>query len=177
MSQAYIGEIRMLPYTFVPVGWALCDGATLSVQAQTALFAVIGNVFGGDGKTTFQLPNLIGRTPMHCGAGQGLTPRTFAATGGDATVTLGLSQIPSHTHTLSGDDIAGTLGAPAGNTYASRDQKNKRFEANPLPANMVAMGANALAPAAGQGQAHSNLQPYQAVKHFICLEGVFPARN
>lgn len=176
MSQAFFGEIRLLPYTYAPRDWAWCNGQTMYVQQNTALFAVIGNAFGGNGQTTYLLPNLQGVTPMHSGTGPGLTTRNFASTGGDTTVPLNLTQIPGHTHTLYGDDVVGTQGTPSATVYPSRDKANKRFEPNPVSSNMVTMGSNALAPAGGS-QPHSNVQPSLVVNHCICIQGMFPSRN
>lgn len=176
MSQAFVGEIRMLPYTFAPMGWAWCNGQLLNVQTNMALNAVIGFVFGGDGRTNFNLPNLQGLTPMHAGSGAGLTPRTFASTGGAAVASVSFGQMPNHTHTINGDDVPGNQGVPSSTTYTSRDKFNARYKTTPNPATMVAMGGGTLA-VAGGGQSHNNVQAYQVVNHCICLEGIFPTRN
>jgi microcystin-dependent protein len=178
MSQAFFGEIRLLPYTYAPRGWAWCNGQLLNIQQNQVLYAVIGNVFGGNGQTTFALPNLQGLTPMHFGQGPGLYPHAFAKTGGEASVQLSLNQLPKHSHTLYGADVVGTQGTPSANAYPSRDRLNKRFEPNPAQQNMVAMSSLSL-PLAGPAAAlpHENRQPYLVVNHCICIEGAFPARN
>lgn len=176
MSQAFVGEIRMLPYTFAPMGWAWCNGQQLNVQSNQALYAVIGYVFGGDRSTVFNLPNLQGLTPMHAGAGAGLTPRAFASTGGATVASLNMNQMPNHTHTVNGDNVQGNQGTPSGTVYPSQDNFNAHYKTTPDPTKIVAMGGNALA-LAGGGQSHNNVQAYQVVNHCICLEGVFPMRN
>lgn len=175
MSQAFTGEIRLLPYKFVPAGWAWCDGQILNVNQFAALFSILGVTYGGNGQTNFGLPNLMARSPMGCGSGPGLTPRAWGAYGGSGTTSLSVNQMPEHSHTLYGDDVAGTQGSPSGQTYPSRDQLNKRYESNPLPANMVAMGTDSLADA-GDGYAHENRQPWLVVHHCICLNGEYPVR-
>ncbi|MDD5058037.1 MAG: tail fiber protein [Sideroxydans sp.] len=177
MSQAFVGEIRMLPYTFPPMGWAWCNGQQMSIQTSAALYAVIGFIFGGDQRNYFNLPNLQGLTPMHAGSGSGLTPRAFASTGGAAVASITLSQMPNHTHTISGDNKSGTQGTPSSAVYPAKDQSNPHYKLAPSPATMVAMGVGALAAAAGGAQSHNNVQSYQVVNHCICLEGVFPMRN
>lgn len=175
MSQAFCGEIRLLPYTYAPTGWAWCNGQSMNVQSNQMLFAIIGNAFGGNGQTTFSLPNLQGVTPIHYGSGTGLTPRSFASTDGVITAPVSLAQIPNHTHTLNGADVVGTQGTPSSTTYPSRDKVNKRFVTAPAVPDIV-MGQNALA-SVGGGQEHNNVQPYQVVNHCICIYGVYPSRN
>ena len=100
MSEAYVGEIRIFAGTFAPTGWALCNGQILAISQNTALFSLLGTTYGGNGTTTFALPNLQGRAPMHWGTGPGLTPRSLGEVGGAATVTLLSTQMPAHTHTM-----------------------------------------------------------------------------
>jgi microcystin-dependent protein len=178
MSQAFIGEIRLLPYTYAPRGWAWCYGQIMNIGQNPALFSILGKTFGGDGTSTFALPNLMGLTPMHSGTGIGLHQRVFGKTGGEVSVPLNLSQFPSHNHTLSGADVVGTQGTPDANVYPSRDKLNKRFEPNPNPSNMVTMSSLSLSPA-GPAAAlpHENRQPYLVVNHCICMDGEYPVRN
>lgn len=173
MSQAFTGEIRLLPYTFAPLDWAWCNGQLLSVNQYAALYSILGKTFGGDGVINFGLPNLQARTPMGAGNGSGLTPRAWSATGGNGTASLSVNQLPAHTHILNGDNVPGTQGAPSAQAYQSQDAQNKRYEPNPVASNMVQMGVQSLA-SSGGGQPHENRQPWLAINHCICLNGQYP---
>src|SRR5690606_27580514 len=118
MADAYIGEIRIFAGNFAPKGWAFCNGQLMSIAQNTALFSILGVQYGGDGKTTFALPNLMGGTVMNQGTGQGLTPRTIGQTVGSPTVTLLTTEIPPHTHIPQGIDSAGNSSDPTGKTWA-----------------------------------------------------------
>lgn len=167
MSDQFIGEVRLFPGDFAPQGWAFCDGQLLQISQNTALFAVLGTTYGGDGRTTFGLPNIQGRAPMHPGNGPGLTPRRLAETGGVETVTLSDSQMPSHTHQLVGDGNDGDSTNPQNNYIGTG---NQLF--NP-PAALGAMESQSL-PDAGGGQPHNNMHPYLTLNFIIALEGDFP---
>src|SRR5947209_668234 len=119
MSEPFIGEIRIVGFSFAPVGWALCDGQVLAISQNTALFSLLGTTYGGDGRSTFALPNLQGRVPMHQGAGAGLSPRALGETGGAEAVTLTTAQIPQHRHPLNATAAAHTSGAPTGHVLAA----------------------------------------------------------
>jgi microcystin-dependent protein len=169
MSEPFIAEIRMVPFNFAPRGWALCNGQLIPISQNTALFSLIGTFYGGDGRTTFALPNLQGAAPMHQGQGPGLTPRVLGETGGSETVTLLPTQIPAHTHPLTGSgDDANTL-SPAGASPAVAGVPQYRPDQN------TAMAPGALGTAGG-GQPHNNLQPYLTVNFVIALQGIFPPR-
>jgi microcystin-dependent protein len=166
----YIGEIRIFAGNFAPRGWALCNGQILSIAQNTALFSLLGTTYGGNGQTTFALPDLQGRLPMHPGNGPGLTPRTLGETSGTETVTLILNQIPSHTHQPRASTEDANSATPLNATWA--------LASNPMyrPDDGVAMAPNALAQA-GSGQPHNNLQPYLVVNFIIALQGVYPPRS
>jgi microcystin-dependent protein len=166
---AYIGEIRIFAGNFAPGGWALCNGQLLPIAQNTALFSLLGTMYGGNGMTTFALPDLRGRFPMHAGNGPGLTPRTQGQAVGAATVTLNAAQLPPHTHQAHPtSDGTATDSHPAGNVFAAGDAEQY---GNAGPAAAIP----ALAPA-GQGLPHNNVSPYLGVNFIIALQGVFPPR-
>ncbi len=167
----FYGEIRMMGFNFAPRGWAFCDGQSVSIYQNSALFSLLGIQFGGDGRSYFNLPDLRGRMPMHRGSGTGLTPRDVGERGGAERVTLTEPQLPSHRHSLlaSGNgagtaDPAGAVPAvAAANVYG--------------PANNLAPMAEAAAGATGEGAAHENLPPFTVVNFCIAMWGVFPSRS
>ena len=173
MSEPFIAEIKIWGTNFAPRGWAFCDGQILPISQHTALFSIVGTIYGGDGRTTLAIPNLKGRTAIHAGRGPGLTERRVGEVGGAANVTLAETQIPNHNHKVAvalapvgGDDDPGgkVLGRSVGASIYT------------AAANPVAMAAEAL-PAVGGGQTHSNQQPYLAINYCIALVGVFPSRS
>ena len=172
MAEAFLGEIRMFAGDYAPYGWAMCDGQVLPIQQYSALYSLLGAQFGGDGRTTFGLPNLRGMAPMHAGAGTGLTPRTQGQTGGAASVTLNTSHVPAHNHTYN----AGTSGK--GNVKPIANNVNT---AAPAEKNIYGAAAGAqmngsmLAPALSGGT-HENRQPYQVLTFIIALTGYYPIR-
>src|SRR5215204_1510650 len=119
MADPFVAEIRIFPFTFAPSGWAFCQGQLLPISQNTALFSLLGTTYGGDGRTTFGLPDLRGRAPMHPGQGVGLTSRDWGQTGGSDTVTLTAAELPSHSHELRGVGTAATSMQPASNLQAS----------------------------------------------------------
>ena len=166
MSQPYIGEIRMVGFNFVPVGWAFCDGSLLSISEYDVLFNLIGTTYGGDGTTNFALPDLRGRIPVHVGTGYVLAQKA-----GTETVTLNLSEIPGHTHALNVQTAAGNKPSPAGGVWAASS-----LEQFTSVTPSTSMASSALTQAGGD-QPHSNLSTYQAVNFVIALFGVYPVQN
>jgi microcystin-dependent protein len=174
MSEPFIGEIIMFGGNFAPRGWALCDGQLLDINQNQALFSILGTTYGGDGRTTFGLPDLRGRVPMHPGSGPGLTTRRLGEKSGAENVTLTTSQIPSHSHqgrvhsgtANSRSPVNNALSGEAGGVTAVFTSENPDSD----------MKSNAIANAGG-GQSHTNIQPYQCVNFIIALVGVFPSRN
>jgi microcystin-dependent protein len=165
----YVGEVRIwAPSNLVPTGWALCNGQILSIGSNTALFQVIGTAYGGDGASTFALPDLRGRVPVQPGQGQGLTNRTRGESGGTESHTLGITHLPGHTHTLRASTANGSSDSPGG-APARNPAGIPQFAAS-ADADLAA-GAVA---SAGGGQPHNNMQPYIAVNHIIALQGMFP---
>ena len=172
MTDQFVAEIRIFPFNFAPPGWAICAGQLLPLTQNTALFSLLGTTYGGDGKSTFGLPDLQGRAPMQPGQGQGLSLRSLGQTGGSDSVQLLVSEIPSHTHAVSGSGGPAILQAPAADRVLGRANNNVYLD---NPANLVAMAPEALGPAGG-GQPHNNLQPYLTLNFCIALQGIFPPR-
>ncbi len=174
MADQFVAEIRIFPFNFPPKGWAWCDGQLMPIPQNTALFSLLGTAYGGDGKSTFALPNLQGRAPMHPGQGPGLSPHDLGETGGTESVTLLESELPAHTHALNGQGSNSNANDPANAVLArpfGGGNLYKTLEGAPL----TTMAGQSLAPA-GSGQPHNNLQPYLAVYFCIALQGVFPQR-
>ncbi|MEC0244591.1 tail fiber protein [Paenibacillus chitinolyticus] len=180
MADAYIGEIRIFAGNFAPRDWAFCNGQLMQIRQFTALFAILGVQYGGDGKNTFALPNLMGRAPMNQGAGQGLTPRIVGQVTGSPTATLLTTEIPSHTHIPQSVNAVGSDTNPSGNFWAQsppegrpgREKQRNLYDATPsVQMNRVIL------PLAGGSQPHNNMQPYLALNYIICLYGDFPPRQ
>ena len=170
MATPFIAEIRMFGFGFAPRNWAFCNGGTLGIQQNQALFSLVGTTYGGNGTTNFMLPNLQGRVPLHSGNGAsspGLTPRALGATGGSETVTLTTQQLAAHNHPATGSSAAATLGPPDGNLWAQGPYST-------TPNNSMAQGDTTNT---GGGQAHENRSPYTVVNFCIALTGIFPSRN
>lgn len=172
MSEPFIGEIRMAGFNYAPVGWAFCNGALMPISGNEALFQLIGTTYGGDGQSTFALPDLRGRVPIHMGTGSGLTSRVLGESGGSESVTLTTQQIPSHNHTVQGQPAAGNQQGPGGNLWASSTLSNFSTVSPPN----ATMNANALANSGGNIP-HDNMLPFQAVNFIIALFGIFPSQN
>lgn len=169
----YVGQIMFAPYTNTPNGWAECNGQLLPIQQNIALFALIGTTFGGNGQTTFALPDMRGRSLVHPGSGPGLTPVTLGQTGGSETVTLTSAQMPSHSHNVAAVSAEGNQNSPTGNLPADTKLLDKEY--SDAPSNTTMKGTM-IAPAGGN-QPHENRPPYLAVKCYIALQGVFPSFN
>lgn len=171
MSEPFVGEIRMFAGNFAPRGWALCDGQLLPVSQNDALFSLLGTIYGGDGRTTFAVPDMRGRLPVHYGSGPGLTPRPIGQRTGSETVTLTLNQIPSHTHTLQASTTEATAVAPAGQVLGTTT--DGFYEAGSNPVNMSAQSIGS----AGGQQDHTNLMASLCVNFIISLFGIYPSRS
>jgi microcystin-dependent protein len=165
MSQPFLGEIKLISWNFPPKGWAFCNGALLQISQNGALYSVLGTTYGGDGRQTFGLPNLQGRTPIHTGGGH-----VLGEMGGEVSHTLNISEVPAHIHTAVAANVAGDSPIPTGNYLGQAD-------------NMYAAAAN-LTPlqsgtvtAVGGSQAHNNMQPYLVLNFCIALQGIFPSQS
>lgn len=171
-----LGMIQIFGFSFAPRGWAFCDGSLLPIAQNTALFSLLGTTYGGNGQTTFALPDLRGRVPLGMGNGPGLTPHPQGEMAGTENVTLLVNQIPQHNHAMMGSGDAQSVGGVAGNSLGSapRGSGNGTVYA-PGATNQVAMGSPT--GFTGGNQPHSNMQPYLAMNYCIALEGIFPSRN
>lgn len=168
MSDPFLGEIRMFGGNFAPVGWAPCDGQLLAISDNEALFALIGTTYGGDGITTFALPDLRGRVPTHQGSGPGLTSRTIGAKFGTEAETIAANQVGAHGHTLRGSDAAATTRNPSGMALATALGGVYFPNTDPTPM---------LPTPAASSQAHNNVMPFLSVNFIIALAGIFPSQT
>lgn len=172
MSEPYVGEIRMFAGNFAPRGWAFCDGQLLAVSQNDALFSLLGTIYGGDGRTTFGLPDMRGRLPIHLGTGPGLSPRREGAKFGSEEETLTVNQLASHSHTVNAHSDAADSGEPAG-----------RFPAMSTAIDLYASAdvsvdfASAAVTNTGGSQSHNNLMPALAINFIIALVGIYPSRQ
>lgn len=171
MSEPFIGQLMLVPYNFAPRGWAFCNGQLLSIAQNTALFSLLGTTYGGDGITTFALPDLRGRAALSSGQGPGLQNYNLGQVGGTETVTLTVAEMPAHSHLVS---------ATAGDPGQARP--SNALLANINPAGYTGTAANTtMAPSmiqtTGGSQPHNNLSPYLTLNYVIALEGIFPSRN
>lgn len=169
MSEPFIGEIRMMGNNYAPRGWAYCNGQLLPIAQNSALFSLLGTTFGGNGQTTFALPNLQGRAAMAPGQGPGLTPRTLGESGGLESVALSPTQMPAHGHGL----VASA--APADRATAEGAHLAQSADAVYASTPATAQLASASTSATGGSQPHDNMQPFLAIGFVIALEGIFPS--
>jgi microcystin-dependent protein len=169
MSEPFLGEIRNFGFNFAPRGWAQCQGQTMSIQQNSALFSLLGTMYGGNGQTTFGLPDLRGRSVISVGQGNGLAPRTQGELGGVEQVTLTAQQVAPHTHGVTASSQGGSK-SPAGSVPAYN------ADAAPYGAGTdLTMSPSMIKPNAG-GQPHDNMPPYLVMNYCIALEGIFPSR-
>ncbi len=173
MADPFVAEIRIFAGNFAPLGWAFCNGQILPISQNTALFSLLGTTYGGNGQSTFALPNLQGSSPIGEGQGPGLSSRNLGQTGGSPSVLLIESQIPSHTHTPNAVTGGGSSTSPSGAVWASQAGRT------PPPAYAstagVAMGPGAIG-STGGAQPHNNMPSYLTLNFIIALQGVFPPR-
>lgn len=169
----YVGQITLVAFNFAPVGWAQCDGSLLAISQNTALFSLIGTTYGGDGQTTFALPDLRSRVPLHQGEGPGLSDYNLGQSGGVESVALSSAQIPSHTHQAKCFTGGSHSNSPVGGVWA---QASADTPYKALPAATVAMNGGAIGQTGGN-QPHENRMPLLALNYIIALEGIFPTQN
>lgn len=173
MSSPFVAEIRIFPFNFAPKGWAFCDGQLLPISQNTALFSLLGTTYGGDGKSTFALPDLQGCAPMQQGQGPGLSLRDLGETGGEQSVTLLQTEMPSHTHGVLASSATDS-GVPTGNAWGSGQKGFGSVYAVPPPnSQMNPLGTSI----AGGNLPHNNMMPYLGLNFCIALQGIFPPRT
>lgn len=175
MSNPFLAEIRIFTGNFAPKGWAQCDGQLMPISQNTALFSLLGTTYGGDGKSNFALPNMQGNAPMQQGQGPGLSLRDLGENGGEQTVTLLTTEMPTHKHSVFGG-LANDAANPGGNTWGSGQKGFGNVYTPSVQANNLNMSPNALS-ISGGSQPHNNMMPFLGLMFIIALQGVFPARS
>ncbi len=179
--EPFIGQISMFGFNFAPRGWAFCNGQLLAISQNNALFALLGTIYGGDGRTSFGLPDLRGRIAMQHGQGPGLSDHRIGQRGGTENLTLNVNQMPSHTHTattnvsIAVSDEDGTTNEAGGNKLANT--VNNNYSPGGPNGELAGATAQTTNAATGGNQAFSNMQPYLAINFSIALQGIFPSRN
>jgi microcystin-dependent protein len=171
MSEPFLAEVRVMGFNFAPRGWAFCDGQILPINQNQSLYSLLGTTYGGDGRTSFALPDLRGRTPIHTGRSNGGGDHTLGQKSGEETHTLAANEMPQHTHSLKGSSSPAASNEPSGRVVGDNQGLIYHAFATPTP-----MAPNAVTHVGG-GQAHENMQPYIAVNFCIALRGLFPSRN
>lgn len=180
MSDQFVAEIRIVGFNFPPKGWAYCNGQLMPISQNTALFSLLGTNYGGDGKSTFALPDMQGSGPIHSGQGPGLSDYSLGQMGGTETVTLLQSEIPAHSHTLNASGTAGTTDQIGGAVLARGQFNNQGTTGsvamyfNGAPDTQLAGTAIGVA---GGGLPHNNMQPYLVLNFVIAMQGIFPPRG
>ncbi|WP_338553543.1 tail fiber protein [Paenibacillus sp. KS-LC4] len=167
----YLGEIRLFVGTFAPMDWELCNGKILQISENEALYSLIGSVYGGDGRTTFALPDFRGRVPIHMGKSAEGSTFSLGANRGQETVQLTEAQLPAHTHIAQAQQSAGEETSPANHFWAA--STSKQYSEGQAP--NVAMSTNALS-SAGGNQSHNNMMPFMALTYIICTRGLYPVQ-
>ncbi len=175
MSAPFVGEIRVFPFNFAPRGWAFCSGQLLPISQNTALFSILGTTYGGDGKSTFGLPNFIGNAPNHFGQGPGLSFYSLGEITGSTGVALLSGEMPAHTHALFADTTGGTSQAPAGNLLGKAASRTYYYYGPGSSATQMA--TLTVGPNNGGAQPHENRQPYLVLNYCIAMQGIFPPRS
>lgn len=175
MSDQFVAEIRVFPFWFAPTGWAQCNGQLMPISQNTALFSLLGTYYGGDGKSTFGLPNLQGQGAIHQGQGSGLSDRFIGEPVGVPTVTLLQTEIPVHTHQARGLSDPAEFAAPAADRSLTRAQPGTPYQ-SVSNANLTTLAPETTSLVGGD-QPHNNLQPYLTLNYCIALQGIFPPRG
>ncbi|MGB0561977.1 MAG: phage tail protein [Spirulinaceae cyanobacterium] len=174
MSEPFLGQIQPFAFNFAPRGWAMCNGQLLPIAQNTALFSLIGTIYGGDGRTTFALPDLRGRTALHQGNGPGLSNRTIGSKGGEERVTLNITEIPSHGHSARAQNGGGNAASPQNAVWAEDQIVGAQPYSTTAP--NISMSGNAIGDTGG-GQPHDNMQPFLVITYCIALIGIYPSRS
>jgi len=172
MSEPFVGEIRMFAGNFAPQGWAFCDGQLMAVSQNDALFSLLDTIYGGDGRTTFGLPDMRGRLPIHAGTGPGLSTRRLGSKGGDVNVTLTVNDMPAHSHAANAQSTLADSTDPTGRMLAQSTLVDLYASADLTET----MANNALG-AAGGSRSHNNVMPFLCINFIIALFGIYPSRQ
>ncbi|MEM7241313.1 MAG: tail fiber protein [Pseudomonadota bacterium] len=175
MSEPFVGEIRMFAGNFAPRGWAFCDGQLIATAQNDALFSLFGTVYGGDGRTTFGLPDMRGRIPVHAGTGPGLSSRRLGIKGGAETVTLNAINLPAHSHSQFAETSDADQTTPTDHMLGKTGSGNPYYVGD-LSQDLTAMNISTLQNAGGSN-AHTNLMPYLCVNFIVSLFGIYPSRT
>src|SRR5438874_2671965 len=173
MLEPFLGEIILVPYNFAPQGWAFCEGQLMPINQNQALFSLLGTTYGGDGRTTFALPNLQGRAPVHAGGGA----VALGEASGEAAHTLTQNELPQHTHPVMASNNQATSNAPGGHVLAVKDRRGKNVYGPLEGSTAQRLDAAAVSTATGGNQPHDNMQPSLVLNFVIALFGIFPSRN
>ena len=168
MSEPFLSEIKLVSFNFAPKGWALCNGQFLPINQNQALFALLGTTYGGNGQTTFALPNLRGRAPIHMGNGH-----TLGEAAGSTSVTVNIQQMPQHLHVLQATSATASTNAPDSTTLLAGSAPNDLYNG---PANLSPLIASTVT-SVGGSQPHNNMMPYLVLNFIIALQGIFPSQN
>ena len=176
MAECYLGEIRMFGGNYAPRYWAFCQGQLLAISKYSALYSLLGTAYGGDGITSFGIPDLRGRIPVHQGSGPLLTPRHLGQTFGHETVTLTMNQTPAHNHLIHCTNQTANSSSPIGRVPAAGVEGDKLYVTTTDSGKLSALAPAAIAPS-GESDAHDNLMPAQCISFIIALIGTFPSRN
>lgn len=174
MSDPFIGQIQIFGGNFAPRSWALCDGQLLPISQNSALFSILGTTYGGDGRTTFALPNLQGKAPMHPGNGPGLSPKRLGETGGAETVTLTQNQLGLHNHSLAATTFPASSNAPTTSSVLARSSGG--FGYDDSGSTDTSLDSRSVG-STGGNQPHYNVQPFLTLNYIIALQGIFPSRS
>lgn len=173
MAEPFVGEIRMFGFGRIPVGWLACNGAVVPIANYEVLYDLIGTAFGGDGRTTFGLPDLRGRAPIHQGSGQQLTPRARGQTGGAEEVTLTLESMPAHAHRLQASKIVATSQTPGPNLVTATLEQDNLYINDPAALTSVTLDPRSVG-SAGSSQPHDNMMPSLTISYCIAWNGIYP---
>lgn len=174
MAEPFLGEIKMVGFNFAPRGWAFCDNQLLPISSNSALFSLLGTTFGGDGRSTFGLPDLRGRVAKHVGTGPGLASVRWGQKGGSESINVLVNNMPSHNHTLHAEDVAGVTNMPA-NNMLSQSTANNMYDPKGR-GTIVNMEPTSIGNTGG-GQSINHVPPYLGIYHCIALVGLYPSRS